>query len=480
MSDVLNPIEEAASRHANHLAILSSRGALSYREYYDQANYVAEHLQHLGLKERDLLAISMPVNDRYPVLLLACLQLGVVACPVNPKWPLKHQADVLAEFHVAAIVVEDVDRAREVFTDIPCFNLDLPFEETRGEPPLFIGFDEQQPATMLFTSGSMGANKAVLHSFYNHYYSARMSNRNLELNPGDRWLLSLPLFHVSGLGILFRCLLSGATIAVPDHDEAIDQAIERLNITHISVVPTQLYRLLQTQRGRNALAHLRGILLGGAPIPADLIRKSMAARLPIYTTYGLTETTSQVTATRPGETGATLYTAGRPHVVGSLRIVDDGEIQVRGDALFRGYVIGNRVELPLTSDGWFETGDLGSLDEHGNLHVHGRKDNMFISGGENIQPEEIEKELCEIDGIEQAIVVPVPDDEYGARPVAFLRTRDGVPMPGRIVKAVLAETLPGFKIPTAFLPWPQRSDLQVFKVNRKEMLNIALEQYAVH
>ena len=146
-------------------------------------------------------------------------------------------------------------------------------------------------------------------------------------------------------------------------------------------------------------------------------------------------------------------------------MAEDGESLVRGDTLFAGYVEGDGVKRPLDDGGWFHTGDLGEIDESGYLRVTGRRDNQFISGGENVQPEEIEAALLRIEGVEQAVVVPVADEEFGERPVAFVRARGGGQ--ARDLTEALTLVLPRFKIPMAFRDWPEPQGLEGMKVDRR-------------
>jgi o-succinylbenzoate---CoA ligase len=220
--------------------------------------------------------------------------------------------------------------------------------------------------------------------------------------------------------------------------------------THVSLVSTQLLRLLR--ESDPAPGGLKAILLGGGPVPISLVDEAAARGLPIHTSYGLTEMASQVTATPPGASREALRTSGRPLPYRELSISDSGDILVKGETLFAGYVEGDSIDPASDTDGWFHTGDLGELDADGYLRVRGRKDYLFISGGENVQPEEIEEALCRIEGVEEAVVVPVPDAEFGARPVAFVRTA-GVE-PGDLARA-LEPVLPRFKIPAAFHGWPE-------------------------
>ena len=226
-----------------------------------------------------------------------------------------------------------------------------------------------------------------------------------------------------GLSILFRCLLAGATVALPEPGASPGSSIEELGITHVSLVATQLRRLLKEKPETGGL---KAILLGGGPAPESLLEEAVGRSLPVRNSYGLTETTSQVTAT-PSETGpglGDLRTAGRVLNYREVSVSREGEILVRGETLFAGYVEGDRVERPLDAEGWFHTGDLGEFDASGNLRVLGRSDNLFISGGENVQPEEIEAALELLEGVERAVVTPVPDAEFGRRPVAFVKMAD--------------------------------------------------------
>jgi O-succinylbenzoic acid--CoA ligase len=197
--------------------------------------------------------------------------------------------------------------------------------------------------------------------------------------------------------------------------------------------------------------------LGGGPTPGYLLEESLARKLPIHTSYGLTEMASQVTATPPGASREELRTSGRPLPHREVSVSDDGEILVKGETLFAGYVEGEAIDRSIDTDGWFHTKDQGELDAEGYLRVRGRKDNLFISGGENVQSEEIEEALCLLEGVEEAVVVPVPDAEFGTRPAAFVRTTGGVEEPENLARA-LEPVLARFKIPVAFYQWPKENE----------------------
>jgi O-succinylbenzoic acid--CoA ligase len=440
------------------VAIIGSQGTITYDELDGRVAATAFRLRELEPGSR--VALYLPKDERYVTLMLAVIRAGHVACPVSDRLPPRGVAQLLERAACAASISDDDELLRSAGAGLYRLKPGPLLEERqRGESadiPL------ERPATIIFTSGSMGTPKAALHTFGNHYYSALGSNSNIMLRPGDRWLHSLPLYHVGGISILFRCLLAGATIALPGHEAPIGASIADLGATHVSLVSTQLLRLL---REDTELAGLKAVLMGGGPVSASLVDETLLRRLPIHTSYGLTEMASQVTTTPPGASLEALRTAGRVLPEREVSISEEGEILVRGATLFAGYVEGEALDLPSDTDGWFHTGDLGSWDENGCLQVLGRQDNLFISGGENIQPEEIEEALSALPGVEAAVVVPVDDPEFGQRPVAFVRTEGGEP--GDLAPKLRA-FLSGFKIPTAFHPWPEDAQRGI-KPDRKAL-----------
>ncbi len=471
MSERSWPLAVPAGGIGDAPAIVGTESVTTYNAYAEVAERIAGVFYRAGLEPGDRIAIlSLPSSD-YPKLIVGCFHAGVVACPLNTRVPRQSLGDWCQRTNIKALCVDECFSGVE-FDSIPTIEIAEVLASTFSDPAPHV-VDPRQPAVILGTSGSTGEPKAALHTLGSLSQNAFASNRNLPLAPGDRWLLSLPLFHVSGLGILFRCLWSGATVVVREPDVPLDRAILEHEVTHVSLVATQLFRLLQTRDGMEALARLKVILVGGSAIPTSVIGEAYVRKLPVCTTYGLTETASQITATRPGEPLRVLQTSGRPLLPGTVSISPDGEILVRGATLFQGYVDRDRMDLPLTPDGWFETGDLGEFDDAGNLHVIGRRDNMFVSGGENIQPEEVERWLCRLEGVIETIVVPVQNAEFGSRPVAFVRVSQKEFMQPVRFAAFLVEHLPGYKVPNIFLPWPEERDERSMKVNREHLRELA-------
>jgi O-succinylbenzoic acid--CoA ligase len=465
------PLRAAAIASPDAPAVVGAGGALTYLELDRRVAVAAEAIEDLGLGSTPRLALYLPKDERYMVSLLALIRAGCVACPLSTRLPPRGVAPLLRRIACRALISSDEGLLEATGPDaVEGLRPErLLAGEARDRPqdsePLYLALD--RPATVVFTSGSAGEAKAALHTYGNHYYNALGSNTNIALAPGDRWLLSLPLYHVGGLSILFRCLLAASTVAQPQPDAPLGKAITGSGATHVSLVSAQLLRLLRGEDVEGG--RLKAILLGGGPIPLPLVDEATDRGLPVHTSYGLTEMASQVTATPPGASRAELRTSGRPLPHREISVSGDGEILVRGETLFAGYVEGEAVERPLDADGWFHTGDLGELDEGGYLRVRGRRDNLFISGGENVQPEEIEEALCRLDGVEEAVVVPVPDARFGLRPVAFVRPAGE--RFGDLARA-LEPTLPRFKIPISFHAWPE--EVAGMKLDRESFRERAL------
>lgn len=423
---------------------LSSPGVeVPYGELDRLVSGTARRMAGKGVSRGDRVAFAMDRSVEAVILLLAALRAGAVACPISMRLPEAAAAERCRNLGVSHPVgdrpLETVVAAKELIERGPCEN-----------PDAAAPFSGDAPATIVFTSGSSGAARPALHTYGNHYFSALGAQDNMPLVCGDRWLLSLPLWHVGGLAILFRCLLAAATVVLPDPADSLSESVRKA--THVSMVSTQLRRLLREAEPGGAHPE-KALLLGGGAMPPVLIDEAVRRGIPVYTSYGLTEMASQVTATPPGAGPEALRTSGRVLPWRELRCDEGGQIMVRGRTRFAGYVEGDGLVRPFDEEGWFATGDMGRLDASGRLIVRGRMDRLLISGGENILPEEIEAVLAGVEGVERVVVVGVQDEEYGQRPVAFVGTADGEIDASRLRAAVEA-VLPRFMTPDAFYPWP--------------------------
>ena len=446
----LDPIRVAANTRPDSPAVIHADGVITFADLHRLVSSVAEQMLKRFGGPRFGLCPQGTWKDI--VIILACIRARRVACLFSTRWPdaaVENGARMLG----GVPMLDPDDLIWDGSGGLPLNNLETVGEET--------------PATVMFTTGSSGEPKAVQHSIGNHLFSAMGANAVVPLRVSDRWLLSLPLYHVGGLGVVFRCLCAGAAVVVPSKGIPVRSSIAAYGCTHASLVATQLRQLL-AESARRASSHLRTIVVGGSSIPHALLLEARGRGFPVVTSYGLTEMSSQVTTLSPDEQGEKLKSSGRLLRHRELRVDASGEIHVRGQVLFQGYVQEGGLHLPLTDDGWFATGDMGRISKEGYLYVTGRKDRLFISGGENIVPEEIEQALREITYIDHAVVVPVKDDKWGERPVAFVA---GTTDWGRIA-CLLESRLPKYKIPT-FHPWPSTIPHEGIKVTHDVRLQLA-------
>lgn len=369
---------------------------------------------------------------------------------VSRRWTPAERADALQMAGVATCLADDPDALpAAAFCKVHPRSLNP--QDTTGQARCCASLlSLHGDATVIFTSGSTGQPKGVVHAWRSHFYSARGAASALPLRSSDCWALSLPLYHVGGLAILVRAVLAGASVALLE-DPVCDWMTRR--ITHGSLVATQLKRVLDATDGPPPPG-LRGLLVGGGPVPEGLLDEAHARGWPVHTTYGSTEMASQVTTTPPAAARDTLSTAGHLLPYRELKIDGSGAICVRGPTRCRAYLTSEGRVQPFDAQGWLRTGDVGHLDPEGRLHVTGRVDHQFISGGENIQPETVERALEALPQVARAVVVPLPDDEFGARPVAFVEPAPGTAFSPGCYRTGLKGRLARFKHPDRYLRWP--------------------------
>ena len=313
--------------------------------------------------------------------------------------------------------------------------------------------------SVIYTSGTTGRPKGALLTFGNFHWSAVASAANLGVEDDDRWLACMPLFHVGGLSILLRSAIYGTTAVIHERFEEarVDHALRDERITLLSVVATMLQRVFAVSPDAFPPT-LRGVLLGGGPAPRPLLEEAARRSMPVLQTYGLTETCSQVATLGQADALRKLGSAGLPLLTSTLRIEvssgsdaaagEVGEILVAGPTVCAGYLHRPDATGAAIRDGWLHTGDLGWRDDEGYLYVADRRDDLIVSGGENVYPAEVESALLEHPSIEEAAVVGLPDDRWGVRVIAVVVPRAGVEAPSTgAIEAHLRARLAGYKVP---------------------------------
>ncbi len=468
-----------------NIGIIDKTKKINYSEYFLSCAQIGRYLQnyhHIANKTKVVLQLENSFS--YALLIMSLQLVGAITIHVNPLFPIELTTTLLQEIfddNVAHILITDKEASYiqkfiqlEVLHPNKILEGSVAIRQNNNKEiarNMFYVFN-QQWVDMIFTSASEGKPKAVIHTYGNHYYSALGSNMNLRLDSGDLWLISLPLFHVGGQAILYRAALAGAGVIFAKLND-FEDILARHEVTHLSVVPTQLYRLLKNSKVCFALSKLKVILVGGSRLSKNLLRDAIKKKLKLYTSYGSSEMSSQITTHSRAIKNEQISDSGKVLPFRKMKITSQKEIIVKGPCLFSGYYEQKKKYLPLDQDSYFHTGDLGELNDNGSLTILGRKDNMFISGGENIYPEEIEKKLEEIAFIKVAFVVGLSCSEFGMRPAAFIDLKRDKPWIKKTFMSInrqLEKSLPRFKVPIQYFKLPNEKGL---KQNRKE-----LEDYA--
>lgn len=292
------------------------------------------------------------------------------------------------------------------------------------------------------TSGTTGVPKLALLSRRAFVAAAHASGAHLGTRADDRWLLSMTLAHVGGLGVVVRSLVQRTPIVVNETEHASIAIARAAQVTHVSLVPTMLARLLD--RLEPFPESIRVALLGGAACPERVLARAIAARVPIHPTYGLTETCGQVATTRSPVTNVDDARALEP-LPGVVLRVENGTIRVRSEAAMDGWL---DAPSPFGADGFYDTGDLGALDDRGRVTIFSRRTDLVVTGGENVYPSEVEAVLERAPGVRAACVFGVPDDEWGQRVAAAIVVDVHAPSDAEIV-AFARRELAAFKLPRA-------------------------------
>ena len=415
------------------------------------------------------------------VLVHAVLRTGATLVPLNVRLRPAELAWQLGDAAPQAIVVDGrtaalldaARRERAASGGAPTVvSLDGPGAEmVRGtrldavdeaEASPLLAHDPGAVLAILYTSGTTGRPKGAMLTVGNFWWSAIGSALNLGTHVGDRWLACLPLFHVGGLSILLRAAIYGITAVVHDGFDAaaVNRAVEDEGVTIVSVVGVMLQRMLDERGDRPYPPSLRCVLLGGGPAPRPLLERCARAGVPVVQTYGLTETTSQVATLAPEDALRRLGSAGRPLYPNELRIMagdgrearpgEAGEILVRGPVVMAGYAGRPDDTARVLVDGWLHTGDVGHLAADGYLHVLDRRDDLIVTGGENVYPAEVEAVLLAHPSVTEAAVIGLPDDVWGQCVVAVVRLAEGADPSDSTIVALHAhcrEHLAGFKVP---------------------------------
>lgn len=462
-------LRRAAVRFSDHSAVVDQRRKLTYSQLDDEANRLANWTIAAGFRKGDAVALMLRNSVEYVVSIFAMARAGLVSTHIAPQYSDGEAHFLSQKDRVQGAIVTDeavskssfmsaIDPRRVLIVGQPKTSEstnyadvvsksppDDPGIEVSGYDPFFNGH----------TSGTTGDPKTVVISHQARVLGAITCAMVYGFRPSETHVMATPLHHGAPLDFAVMCLLTGGELVLEERFDAeqVRTLIQETEASHMFVVPTILYRLLDTTPDicRAQMRSLRTLVCNAAALPDDLKRKSreLIPWVDVWEAYGSTEA-GWMTALPPGDLLTRPGSCGKPLPLVDLKIVGEaggdlgrgeiGRVFVRSPFLFDGYLGQGSEEISFTSE-WLETGDLGQLDRGGNLYLAGRADDLFISGGVNIHPREIETILRQHQQVRDVVVVGVPDEEWGAVPVAAVVTR--TPTDEQLIRSELMELVGG-------------------------------------
>ena len=480
-----------AQQNGHHIAITDGQESYTYQNLYCEASLLAKRLKTY---QQSRVGLYIDNSIQSIILIHACWLANIEIAMINTRLTPNEMTNQMRSIDVQLIFctlplelrgfqivsLDDIEFAGTDITmnDLMDNTLGIQYDTSnetvvpKGSPSniLNTSFNLDDIASIMFTSGTTGPQKAVPQTFRNHYASAIGCKESLGFDRDTNWLSVLPIYHISGLSVLLRAVIEGFTVRIVDkfNAEQILTMIKNERITHISLVPQTLNWLMQ-----QGLHDLQKILLGGAKLSATMIETALQYNLPIYNSFGMTETCSQFLTATPEMLHERPDTVGMPSANVDVKIKNPnkeghGELMIKGANVMNGYLY--PTDLTDTfENGYFNTGDIAEIDHAGYVMIYDRRKDLIISGGENIYPYQIETVAKQFPGISDAVCVGHPDDTWGQVPKLYFVSESDISEVQLI--AYLSQHLAKYKVPKYFekvdtLPYTSTGKLQRNKLNR--------------
>ena len=457
-------LKEQSQLNKDKIAVATDEQSLTFSELYEKAYDLARYIQSLH-KKRVGLFIK---NDLDSVILIhACWIAQIEIAMLNTRLTEQEMRNQMKSVRVDTIL----HTMPLTMEDFKLYNI----EGLRNLAPQQLQskqFNLEDIASIMFTSGTTGPQKAVPQTFHNHLASATGCKQSLGFDQHTKWLSVLPIYHISGLSVILRSVIEGFTVRLVGkfNTNKMLHIIKDENMTHVSLVPQTLKWLMDG--GLTQPFSIEKILLGGAKLSSNLIEQALANQLPIYNSFGMTETCSQFLTASPEMLAQKHDTVGKPSDNVKVKIKNlnqdgHGELLIKGENVMNGYLYPENLTKTF-EDGFFKTGDIAEIDEEGFVMVYDRRKDLIISGGENIYPYQIETVAKQFNEISDAVCVGVADDTWGQIPVLYFVSENEVNREELLNH--FQQNLAKYKVPKAFyqvenLPYTSTGKLQRSKVS---------------
>ena len=458
----MNWLQTQVQQNLQMLFIQEGGHAYSYMDVSDMVQTYSNSLLREGIQPHDRILIYLSGGTQMVEIILACFEIGATATPISPMLSERERRAIIDKIQPKLIITNWEYKASFTSYSLPLTPIEELPNSARGCSIVKNSYKQNSDdiAVIILTSGTTGIPKAVQLSYGNFETSCSNWNKFLNFEHSDQFLCCLPLHHIGGLAVLIRALMYGFSVSLINEFqvEVVLKTIQNHPVTIISLVPTMLKRILDLNGGLKALQSLRWILLGGGPSPEYLLDICIREKLNIVKVYGMSETCSGTVGLKLLDKPSNKFYAGWPFPGAKVRIKND-EIHISGPMVMKGYV--GETE----TNGTFNSHDLGRIDDDNLLFLDIRRKDLIVTGGENVNPIEVEECLMNIEGISDAAVVGIDDDEWGQKVTAYIVTAS---LENEFLHSELKKSLSPYKIPKEYL--------QVSHIPRNELGKIAYKK----
>ncbi len=429
-------------------AIIKSDKSFSYKELFDKSNKIASVLHGEGIKKNDYIPLLIEDSFSFIKTTIALWNLGAVPVPVNIKLLDEEIISVIKDYSFNFLITYKNHSFKSQKNNLHIIS----FDDIQTDGIQLKDFtipESENEAVIIFTSGSSGRPKGVVHTFHSLSNNIINGNKILKHNEQDCWLASLPFYHIGGFQIICRSLFYGCSIVIPDSLQTKDLAdmIVQQKPSYLSLVTTQLKRLINDKIKPDK--SLKVSLIGGGFVDDDLIIEADKLGWKPFRVYGSSEIGSMITAISSEEIINKPQSSGRAFSNVEIKISDESEILIKSTSLFKNYLNDQKETSLKLLNGFYHSGDLGFLDRDGYLFVEARRNDLIVTGGENVNPIEVEKTLKQIPGISEACVFAKSSKTWGHLIAAAIVPEDPS-LNEKNIKDILKQKLAGYKIPKHF------------------------------
>ncbi|QQS37480.1 MAG: o-succinylbenzoate--CoA ligase [Ignavibacteriales bacterium] len=458
MKSIKNLLFTSSIYDKNTPVLINNENSLTPFELELSLNRYAHTLKSSGVSKGELVPILLDNNINFIVTVISLWRVGAVPVPLSTK-QLNSELFAKLDFLNSRLLITDnlfnglnAKSIRTISVPSKDFNKhELVEHNTPGE---------EEIAVIIFTSGSSSKPKAVQLSFRNLFAGALASDQLLKHTESDKWLASLPFFHIGGFSILTRSLIFGIPVILPEDIDAksISVSIEKFHPTLISLVAAQLSELLKIDF---EFSSIKNCLIGGGPSSSSLMTEAINKGWKVSKVYGSTETSAMVAGFSVNDYPEKINSSGKIFDDVKIRIVDEsgkelssnneGEIHIKSDSVMPGYLNNPELTSQLLVDGLYHTGDFGYLDDEGFLFITSRRSDIIVTGGENVNTFEVENVILSNEYVSETSVVGIADEKWGQVVCAAVVLKNNFSLSESELKIFLKENLASFKIPKKFI-----------------------------